>query len=237
MGIFLFFACQPIHAASKKTADPEQNQQVAAEAAKQDGREVRFTPEEVEAIAAALPDGKAKDNFLKGFAAAKKDEEPAKSNVRTGEGAAVYYHEGASAVYTAEKRLLAYFTQPSTQSGEWKAALNNINKGAGLGHLMRSILVAALIVTIGLFAERMVKRATQPLRRQILEKARLGSLRFLGRVISNLFLNILGFAAYILTTYIIAALLYSPANPVFFLYGLSGLAVNADRSSLSRSAG
>ena len=213
MGVFLFFACQPSHAASKKTADPEQNQQAAAEAAKQEGREARFTPEEIEAIAAALPDGKAKDSFLKGFAAARKDEEPAESNVRTGEGAGVYYHKGASAVYAAKKRLLAYLTQPSTQSGEWKAALNNINKGEGLGHLMRSVLVAALIVMIGLFAERMVKRTTQPLRRQILEKARLGRLRFLGRVISNLFLNILGFAAYMLTTYTFATLLYSPINP------------------------
>jgi small-conductance mechanosensitive channel len=213
MVIFLLFACQTVHATSKKTAEPEQNQQTAAEAAKQDAREARFTPEEIEAIAAALPDGKTKDNFLKGFASASEKKKPAENDVRTGEGGAVYYHNGASAVYTAKKRLLAYFTQPATQSGEWKAALNNINKAEGLGHLMLSVLVAALIVTIGVFAERMVKRATQPLRRQILEKARLGRLRFLGRVISNLFLNILGFATYMLTTYIIAALLYSPANP------------------------
>ena len=215
MVIAIFFAHQSILAASEKAATVDKIQPGDSQTDEGPKIKIELTRQEVDSISGAMHQGEARAMFEENVSAATtvKENKPREDGLRAGEGAGIYYHQGARAVYYAKKRLLAYFTQPATQSIEWKAALHNINKGAGLGHLIRSILFAALIVAAGLFAESLIKRATQPLRRQILERARLGRLRFLGRVLSNLFLNLLGFAAYVLTTYIIAALMYGPNNP------------------------
>ena len=223
MVTLILLGYQPILAASEEAAATEQSQQTAGQTEQNLAKEIPLTQEEIDSISGAMQQGEARTMFEERVAAAeseaKVENTPRGGGGRTGEGAGVYYHIGAGAIDNAKKKLLAHFTEPSSQTGEWKAAFNNINKGKGLGHLISTVLIAIVIIGIGLFVERMVKKATQPLRQQILERAHLGRLRFLGRVISNFFLNVLGFAAFVATTFLLHALLIEHGSPRFDVIG------------------
>ena len=217
----IFFACQSTLAAAENA-----NLQTAAQTGQQATTQIQLTQEEIDSISGAMHQGEARTMFEeKVTAATTVDAEadvgstPRGGGVRTGEGAGIYYHIGAGAIDNAKKKLLAHFTEPTSQKGEWKAAFNNINRGEGLGHLISTVLIAIVIIGIGLIVERLVKKATKPIRQQILERARLGRLRFLGRVITNFFLNILGFAAFVFTTFLLHSLLIDHGSPRFDVIG------------------
>ena len=87
--------------------------------------------------------------------------------------------------------------------------------GKGFGHLILTLFIAALFIFIGLIIEWIVRRSTENLRRQILDTASLGRLKFMGRVFSRLFLNLLGFGIYMLTTFVLFAVFYDEGDPGF----------------------
>ena len=187
---------------------------------------VQFSEEEIQAIAEALPVGEARQMFNQKVAkgeglndAAFDEESVDEESVRSGEEFAVLILDGEKAFSRAQERLVSFFTQPTStiDTREWAAAFNNLNLGRGFGHLVLTLFIAALFIFLGLAVELLVRRSTENLRRQILDTAPLGRLHFLGRVLSRLLLNMLGMGTYILTTFVLWAILYDDGDPGFAL--------------------
>jgi small-conductance mechanosensitive channel len=137
--------------------------------------------------------------------------------LRTGEGVSVYFSKGVSLISNTRKKIYAFITGPHSHSAGWKNAFSNLNAGKGSGHLLLTILVTILLMAIGTLAERIVKRTTQNVRCQILERAHNGNAGFFSRIISNLVLNLLGFAAYLLTTFLLCALFFEESDPSYLI--------------------
>ncbi|MCP4624839.1 MAG: mechanosensitive ion channel family protein [bacterium] len=148
---------------------------------------------------------------------ADKDEATLDETFRSGEEFSLLFFEGEKAFSRAQERFFSFFTRPAStfDTHEWATALDNLNLGKGLGHLMLTLFIAVLFIFIGLTIEWSVRRTTGNLRRQILDTASLGRLRFLGRVVSRFFLNLLGFGTYVLTTFVLFAVFYDEGDPGF----------------------
>ena len=219
----LIIAWQPVGAASSPASDTSANPETpAGDNSKDAGGDqlaVQFSPEEINAIAEALPEGEARQMFNQkvakgeGLNDAALDEE----SVRSGEEFAVLIIDGEQAFSRAQERLVSFFTQPTSaiDTREWARAFNNLNLGRGFGHLVLTLFIAALFIFLGLAVELLVRRSTENLRRQILDTAPLGRLHFLGRVLSSLLLNMLGMGTYILTTFVLWAIFYDEGDPGF----------------------
>jgi small-conductance mechanosensitive channel len=85
---------------------------------------------------------------------------------------------------------------------------------------MLTFFIAAVLIFCGLAVERLVRRFTEGLRRQILDTASLGRLQFLGRIFSRLFLNLLGLGTYMLTTFLLFAMFYDEGDPGFIIVSM-----------------
>jgi len=147
----------------------------------------------------------------------KKDEVSLDESLRSGEEFSLLFFEGEKAFSQAQERFILFLTSPAStfDTRKWTAALDNINMGKGFGHLTLTLFIAALFIFIGLIIEWIVRRSTENLRRQILDTASLGRLKFMGRVFSRLFLNLLGFGIYMLTTFVLFAVFYDEGDPGF----------------------
>jgi hypothetical protein len=187
---------------------------------------VPFNQDEINSISKALPEGDVRQMFNSKVAKrAEKindssDEDPSKDSlkrVRSGEEFSIVFTEGVKAVSRAQRQLYPFFTSSAFNSDEWKTALGNMNQGKGLGHLIMTFIIAGLLIFAGLGIEWLVRRSTEGIRRQILDTAPLGRLQFLGRVVSRLFLNMLGLGTYILSTFLLCALIYDEPDPGYLI--------------------
>jgi hypothetical protein len=182
---------------------------------------VQFSRNEADTIAAALPEGEARQMFKeKVTKGEEKDDTSLDESLRSGEELSLLFFDGEKTFSRAQERLVSFFTQPAAtfDTHEWAAALDNLNLGQGLGHLMLTLFIAALLIFAGLAIEWLVRRSTENLRRQILDTASLGRLQFLGRVVSRLLLNMLGLGTYILTTFVLFAVFYDEGDPGFSIW-------------------
>ena len=187
---------------------------------------VQLNKDEINSIAAALPEGEARQMFKEKVAKGAKKEKASSDEgrpkdplvrMRSGEEYSLLFGEGVRAVSHAQKQLYLFFATSTFNSREWTAALGNLNQGKGLGHLILTFIITALLILVGLGIEWLVRSATGGLRRQILDTASLGRLQFMGRVVSRLFLNILGLGTYILSTFMLCALIYDEPDPGFLI--------------------
>ncbi|UCH21659.1 MAG: mechanosensitive ion channel family protein [Deltaproteobacteria bacterium] len=228
--IFLGFllAGQPIEAQAPPKADTVGSQETVRKVGSKSPTNgqvaVQLGRDEIDSIAAALPEGEAKQMFRQKDATGKEknnassDEGRTKDpleRVRSGEEYSRIFFEGEKAFSQVQEQIYAFFAESTIDSREWAAALDNLNMGKGFGHLMLSFFVAALLIFAGLACEWLVRQATEGLRRQILDTASLGRMQFLGRVVSRLFLDILGLGTYILTTFVLFAVFYDEGDPGF----------------------
>jgi len=203
----LWHVGQPIEAISATVPETKVNHAtVQKDDSKDSGSDqvaVHFSRNETDTIAAALPEGEARQIFKEKVAKGEeKDDTSFDESLRSGEELSLLFFDGEKAFSRAQKRLVSFFTKPAStiDTHEWAAALDNLNLGKGFGHLVLTLFIAALLVFAGLAIEWIVRRSTENLRRQILDTASLGRLHFLGRVLSRLLLNMLGMGTYILTT-------------------------------------
>ncbi|MGD2269680.1 MAG: mechanosensitive ion channel, partial [Desulfobacterales bacterium] len=185
---------------------------------------VQFSQDEINSIVESLPEGDVRQMLTQKVATGAEKSKVSSDEVRrvdplekvrSGEEYSRIFFEGEKAFSSVQERIKAFFTESAIDSGEWTAALDNLNMGKGFGHLMLSLFVAALLIFAGLACEWLVRRATEGLRRQILDTAPLGRLQFLGRVVSRLLLSILGLGTYILTTFVLFAVFYDEGDPGF----------------------
>ncbi|MBA7708124.1 hypothetical protein ES703_117013 [subsurface metagenome] len=82
---------------------------------------------------------------------------------------------------------------------------------------MLTLFIVAVLIFCGLAMEWLVRRATENLRRQLLDTALLGRLQFLGRVVSRLLLDLLGLGTFMLTSFVLFAFFYDEGDPGFLI--------------------
>ena len=183
---------------------------------------VQFSQNEVDSIATALPEGEVRQMFKNKVTTgaamynASSDEEP-----KEGEEIVTLFYEGEKAFSHFLKQIDLFLTGSTFSSREWTTALENLSQGKGLGHLMLTFFVAVLLIFAGLVMEWLVRQATRGLRRQILDTASLGSLQFLGRVVSRLLWDILGLGTYMLTTFVLFAVFYDEGDPGYITISMT----------------
>jgi len=216
----VFFINQPAEAVSPLMVQKAGEQKTAArDNSKDSGGDqvaVQFSRDEVDSIAAALPEGETRKIFKEKVThGEEKDDDSFDETLRGGEEFSLLFFEGEKAFSHAQDQLVSFFTKPGStfDTHEWAAAFDNLNLGRGSGHLVLTLLIAGLFIFAGLAIEWLLRRSTENLRRQILDTASLGRLHFLGRVLSRLLLNMLGVGTYILTTFLLWAIFYDDGDP------------------------
>jgi small-conductance mechanosensitive channel len=228
--ILLGFLCvgEPIGAASPPRTETTANQETAERDDSKDTSggqiAVQLNQDEIDSISDSLPEGEVRQMFNKKVATgaqmtnASADEEPVE-----GEEIATLFFESEKALSRVQKQIRFFFTAPTSafSSGEWTAALENLTHGKGLWYLMLTFSIVAVLIFCGLAVERLVRRFTEGLRRQILDTASLGRLQFLGRVVTRLFLNLLCLGTYMLTTFVLFAVFYDENDPGFYIVSMT----------------
>jgi small-conductance mechanosensitive channel len=221
---------QPIEAKSQPTSETAGNQKVTEKDPSSDsngGRvAVPLNRDEINSITEALPEGDVRQMFNKKVARGAGNDNASSDDqgtavppvrVRSGEEFSEVFTEGVKAVSRAQRKLHEVFTSSKFDSSKWAAVLDNVNQGKGLDHLILTFIITALLILAGLGFEWLVRRATEDLRHQILDTASLGRLHFLGRVVSRLFLNMLGLATFMASTFFLCALLYDEPDPGYLI--------------------
>jgi len=185
---------------------------------------VPLSQDEIDSIAAALPEGEAKQMFKeKTTTDAQKDNGTSAEEPVSGEEMATLFYDTEKAFSRVQEGIISFFTKPTStiNSRELTATLENLHEGRGFGYLMLTFFILALMILVGLAMERLVRRFTEGLRRQILDSPLLGRLQFLGRVVSRLLLNLLGLGTYMLTTFVLFALFYDEGDPGFLIVSMT----------------
>jgi small-conductance mechanosensitive channel len=217
---------QPVEAASPPASETAGNHKTAREGDSSDTSggqvRVRFSQNEIDSIAATLPEGDARQMFNEKIATeAEKDNAASDEEYRWGEEFSTVFSESEKSFSNLQKQMVSFFTESAFNSREWTAALDNVNMGKGFGHFMLTLFVAALLIFAGLAMEWLVRQPTEGLRRQILDTASLGRLQFLGRFVSRLLLDLLGFGTYILTTFVLFAVFYDEGDPGYLIVSVT----------------
>jgi small-conductance mechanosensitive channel len=224
--IILGFLCadQPIEAASPLMSETIGNQKTAPENDSKDLTGGQLSQDEIDSIAAALPEGEVRQMFNKKFAtAADKDNAASDEKPISGEEMMIFFYDGEKAFSRVQEQIRLFVTNPTStiNSRELTATLENLHEGKGFSHLILTFFIVALLILGGLAVERLVRRSTENLRSQILESPLLGRLQFLRRVVSRLLLNLLGLGAYMLTTFVLFALFYDEGDPGFIIVSMT----------------
>jgi len=183
---------------------------------------VPLSQDEIDSIAAALPEGEARQMFKKKTAPdAQKDKAASGETYKKGEGLIPIFLEGEKEFSEAQAHLRSFFIESTFSSREWTAALDNLNMGKGPGHLLLTFFTLAVLIFCGLAMEWLVRRATGDLRRQLLDKVSLGRLKFLGRFVSRFLLDLLGLGIFMLATFVLFAFFYDEGDPGFLIVSSS----------------
>ena len=194
---------------------------------------VPLSKDEIDSIAAALPEGEAKQMFKEKTATRPmKDKAESDETYKKGEGLIPIFFEGEKEFSEAQEHLRSFFTESKFNSREWTAALDNLNKGKGSGHLLLTLFIVAVLIFCGFIMEWFVRRATSDLRRQLLDSVSLGRLQFFGRGVSRLLLDLLGLGVFMLTTFVLYASLYDEGDPGFQIVSSALLLCNYIRFAI-----
>ena len=179
-----------------------------------------MTPEEVDAYLAGISDEQARQVLaakLKQEAAGKLSPGAA---AEAGEGDIATehrFHDLALGASILLDQVVAFFSADQERSMKWHTVINRLSGGKGSGHLWITVLIGFGIMACGIVIERLVRRLTGSLRKQILASVTLGRLQQIGRFISRLLLNALGVAAYMMTTFILLVLLFRQEDAGYWI--------------------
>ena len=213
---------QPIEAASPPDSKTTEIQETVPKGDFSDvndpGVILQFSQNEIDSIAATLPEGDVRQMFNQKVATeVEKDQVASEEDFRSGEQFSQIFTDSEVVFSQLLKQMFAFFTKSKFKSQDWAAALDNVNLGKGFGNLMLNLFVAVLLIFAGLAVEWLLRRSTEGLRHQILDTVSLKRLQFVGRVVSRLLLDLLGFGLYILTTFVLFAVFYDEGDPGYLI--------------------
>jgi len=174
------------------------------------------TPEQVDAFLAGLSDEQARNLLLEKM----KQEAEARSHSGEAAGAepggksgiAAVFSNAEDAVDTVFKRLGAVFAGADTASSGRAEVWARLTGGKGFGQLAATVAILLLILLGGLAAERFLLRMIAGMHGYLMKTVPLGRLQKLGFIISRMLIDGLGVACFVLVTFALFAVLYTPQD-------------------------
>lgn len=179
------------------------------------------SPEQVDAFMGTLTDAQARrmlSDRLKTEAAAASAH--AKASPATGGGNLIgdAFFAAEAAIDKVFQLTGAVFTDAEGAGTKWAVVWHKLSDGRGLGHLLTTFLILALIVTAGLAAESLLLRWSGGLRDQLWKSVPLSRLGKIGALFANLVLNAIGVAGYVLISFSLFVSIFNRTQ-VGFLIG------------------
>ena len=182
-----------------------------------------LTPAQVDHYLATLSDEKARQVLaqeLKEKATAKPSEAPESLTIGRESPIGRLFMAATEEVSSGWERLRTSSSRAAESVGTLSSAFETITGGKGAGQLVMSVLSLLAIIGAGLVAERLLVRATEGIRHQLLTAVPLGRLQKLGLVISRMLLEAVGVAVYMLVTFLLFVLAYSEEDVGYSLVSL-----------------
>ena len=118
------------------------------------------------------------------------------------------FHKGQTEIIMAFEQINSVFQDLAAGEVQWSLAIDRISRGKGLGYLIKTLLIAGLLILSGIIVEKFVMRFTEGIRNHLLENVPQGIIQKVSRIISRILLDIIGISAYVLTTYLIFPMIY-----------------------------
>jgi small-conductance mechanosensitive channel len=172
-----------------------------------------LSPEEVDAQLATMDDVQVRQTL-----AQKLKQEAAAKTLPTARSTPMdLFYRFADAAAAVLKKIGSVFTGAHERSDQWDAAVKKLTGDRGASYLVGILFATALIIAAGLLLKWLFVRATQDVRKQLLQTMHLGRLEFFGRVLSRMLLNAAGVAIYILTTFVLFVLFYQKGEPGYLI--------------------
>jgi small-conductance mechanosensitive channel len=98
---------------------------------------------------------------------------------------------------------------------QWSDVVAKLSAGKGASYLFGTLAGLALIIALGLVLRWLFLRTTADIRQNLINAVRLGKLQFFGRVLSRMLLDAMGIGIYVLTTFILFAMIYREGKPSY----------------------
>jgi small-conductance mechanosensitive channel len=149
---------------------------------------------------------------LKEKAAAEPSEAPEPLTIGRESPIGQLFFAATKEVFSGLERLRTLSSRAAEGAGTLRSAFETITGGKGAGQLVMNVLGLLAIIGAGLLAERLLVRATEGIRHQLLATVPLGRLQKLGLVISRMLLDAVGVALYVLVTFLLFVLAYDEAD-------------------------
>jgi small-conductance mechanosensitive channel len=114
-------------------------------------------------------------------------------------------------------RIRAVFSGGAESTGTLGAALDKLTGGKGAAGLAVAVAGLLVIMGAGLLGERLLVRATEGIRHQLVTALPLGKLEKLGLVLSRSLLDALGICLYVLVTFVLFVLVYDQQDAAYLV--------------------
>jgi len=98
---------------------------------------------------------------------------------------------------------------------QWDDVVAKLSGGKGGPYLFGTLAGLAAIIALGLVMRWLFLRTTADIRQNLINAVRLGKLQFFGRVLSRMLLDAMGIGVYVLTTFILFAMIYREGKPSY----------------------
>ncbi|MCE5243354.1 MAG: mechanosensitive ion channel family protein [Syntrophobacteraceae bacterium] len=189
----------------------------AKAAPKEDKIPPDLAPEKVDGYLAGISDEQARRllaSELKAKAAARGAGSKEQVGIRE-KGFVFGFYEGQRTLSALSGQLSGIISEARTSadSDTWE----KLAGGKGPGRLFTALVSFLLIVLVGLAVERLLLRTTQKIRRQLLGKIPHAGWEKAGIFLSGMILDALGFAVYMLSTFIAYFLLQGRGQPAYLV--------------------
>jgi small-conductance mechanosensitive channel len=174
------------------------------------------TPEQVDAFMAGLSDEQARkllQEKMKQEAGARLYSGASGDSPVEKSGIAALFAGAEEATAALFNRLGAVFADAGTVSSGWPEAWGKLTGGKGLSQFASNLAIMLLIVLGGVAAERFLLRMIAGMHDYLMKTVPLGRLQKLGFILSRVIIDGLGIACFVLVSFILFAVIYSPQDP------------------------
>ncbi len=123
------------------------------------------------------------------------------------------FHQGQAEVIHAMNRMRTVWHSVMSGGIPWQDVVAALTSGKGKDRLVQLLLIAVGLVVAGGAAELFAMRFTRGLRDSLLDQLPKGGFKRAGRLISAVFLDVLGLGVYIAVTFILFSMIFSLGKP------------------------
>jgi small-conductance mechanosensitive channel len=172
------------------------------------------SPEEIDSHVAGMTDAQVRQAHVQKL---KQDAEKRSASTQaSGKGRLVNpdidSFQGAAKAAVA---VLKRFGGKDRSAIQWGDVVAKLSGGKGGPYLFGTLAGLAAIIALGLVMRWLFLRTTADIRQNLINAVRLGKLQFFGRVLFRMLLDAMGIGVYVLTTFILFAMIYREGKPSY----------------------